>query len=36
MTALTREEKLVQLFPEDLLKQSNSLTDGEIDVLMEL
>lgn len=36
MTALTREEKLEQLFPEDLLKQSNTLTDGEIDVLMEL
>ena len=36
MTALTREEKLEQLFPEDLLKQSDALTDGELDVLVEL
>lgn len=36
MADLSREEKLQQLFPEDLLKQSDSLTDGELDVLMEL
>ncbi|WP_373738009.1 acyl-CoA dehydrogenase family protein [Jeotgalibaca porci] len=36
MTTLTKNEKLSQLFPEDLFLQATTLTDGEIDVLMEL
>lgn len=36
MAEITREEKLEQLFPEDLMKQSEALSDGELDVLVEL
>ena len=32
----TKEEKLAQLFPEDLFKFSDCLTEGEVDVLVEV
>ena len=35
MTTLTKNEKLSQLFPEDLFLQAVTLTVGAIDVLME-
>lgn len=36
MTTLTKNEKLAKLFPEDLFFQASALTEGEIDVLLEL